>query len=228
VIQFSKCRLWLVRHGQTDWNAQGLVQGQTPTSLNAEGFREAQTLADYFAGRPFVAVFSSDLPRAAQTAQAIADRLGLSVEHSTDLRERSFGRYEGFTARQVREARAALGLPQTGDLSDWTGMPNIESNEAVWQRASAALQRISDRFPDQDVVVVTHGGVMARAVYRVLEIDDRKPRRFALSNGIVVVLQQREGDFHLLSLVDVPLIFENQPSIDTATMSQIPGKPAVG
>jgi broad specificity phosphatase PhoE len=211
-------RLWLVRHGQTDWNAAGRIQGHTPTELNATGRAQAAALAAQLAGKTFAAVWSSDLPRAAQTAEALAKPHNLPVQTTPDLRERSFGNFEGASSDEIRAARTALGLEQTGDLADWTGMPGIESNDALWERVAGILRQLSDQYPDQDVLVATHGGVLARAVYRTLAIPDGTPRRFPLSNGIVAVLQYRKDAFYLLSLVDMNLVTGQRPAADTATM----------
>jgi len=213
-------RLWLVRHGQTDWNAQGRIQGHTPTELNEAGRGQARALAEMLAvgGDKFAAIWSSDLPRAHQTAEILAGKLGMQVQGTTNLRERSFGRYEGSTSDEIRDARTALGLEQTGDLADWTGMPGIESNDVLWERVSVFLRELSAKYPDQDVLVVTHGGVIARAVYRILGIADGVPRRFPLSNGIVAIVQWRQDAFYLLSLVDMGLVIGEKPTTDTATM----------
>jgi 2,3-bisphosphoglycerate-dependent phosphoglycerate mutase len=211
-------RLWLVRHGQTDWNATGRIQGHTPTELNAAGRVQAEALAQQLSGKTFAAVWSSDLPRALQTAEFLAQPRGMRVQTTELLRERSFGQYEGATSDEIRAARTSLGLEQTGDLADWTGMPGIESNDALWERVAGFLRELSDRYADQDVLVVTHGGVIARAVYRVLGIADGVPRRFPLSNGIVAILQYRQDAFYLLSLVDMGLVVGNRPYVDTATM----------
>jgi broad specificity phosphatase PhoE len=211
-------RLWLVRHGQTDWNAAGRIQGHTPTQLNAIGCDQAAALAAQLAGKRFAAIWSSDLPRASQTADALAKPHNLPVQLTPDLRERSFGKYEGASSDEIRSARTALGLEQTGDLADWTGMPGIESNDSLWSRVAAFLQSLSSRYPDDDVLVVTHGGVLSRAIYRSLLIPDGTPRHFPLSNGIVAILQYRTDAFYLLSLIDMNLLANQPPVPDTATM----------
>lgn len=213
-------RLWLVRHGQTDWNVAGRIQGQTPTELNAQGRREAQLLADLFAKnpRPFAACYSSDLPRAAQTAHILVERLGIPMHLLNALREREFGSLEGAFPDQIRAARAVAGTTQTADLADWTGVTGVESDVALYQRVAAALVEISDGHPDQDVLVVTHGGVIARVVYRALGIPDGTPRHFPLSNGVVVVLQWHGAHFHVLTFADLPFLAGAPLAPDTALM----------
>jgi 2,3-bisphosphoglycerate-dependent phosphoglycerate mutase len=215
----SAARLWLIRHGQTDWNVEGRIQGQTPTELNAQGRKEAQMLADLFAdnARKFAVCYASDLPRAMQTAQIVADRLTVSVTAAAALRERDFGSLEGANPAQIRAAREASGTPLTADLADWSGVRGVESDAAVYQRVAAGLREISQRHAGQDVLVVTHGGVIARVVYRSLGIPDGTPRHFPLSNGIVAVVRWHEDHFHLLTLADLPFVLTGAPpAADTA------------
>ena len=222
----TPARLWLIRHGETDWNRQGRVQGHTPTHLNAHGRQQAETLARILAarnaqGQKFHAIYSSDLPRAFETAQPIAAALQLSIEQTAELRERSFGQYEGATNAEIQASRAALGLAPNNDMADWTGMPGIESNATLWERISTVLRRIAATHAGEDVLIVTHGGVLSRAMFETLQIPDGSARRFPLSNSLVAILQWREPihAFYLLSLADLPLITGiSPPEPDTATV----------
>lgn len=216
----APARLWLIRHGQTDWNAAGRIQGQSPTELNAEGRREARDLSVILARTPrrFAACYASDLPRATQTAEILAAPHRLIVTPESALRERTFGPLEGAWPTEIRAARAQASLGHSGDLADWTGMPGVESNDSLWQRSSAALRAISQRHADQDVLVVTHGGVIARILYRTLEIPDGTPRYFPLSNGIVVIIECHPAHFALVTLADMLLLAGDRRSPDTAMM----------
>ncbi len=213
-------RLWLVRHGQTDWNAAGRVQGHIPTDLNLEGRAQSLALGKLLADRPFAALYSSDLPRALQTSELLLQgaKLSVPIQSTEQLRERSFGPYEGATSPEIRAPRTALGLSSTGDLADWTGMPGIESNNALWSRIQATLKNISAQHSAQDVLVITHGGVIAQAINHILGIPEGTPRRYPLSNGIVAILQYRPDAWHMLSLIDVPLALNAQSfaTIDTS------------
>jgi len=212
-------RLWLVRHGQTDWNVAGRIQGQTPTELNAQGRLEAQRLAELFAKNPrrFAWCYTSDLPRAAQTAHILAERLSLEVSTMVGLREREFGSLEGAYPEQIRAARAASGTKPTADLADWSGVTGVETDGALYERVSGALREIAGKHADEDVLVVTHGGAMGRVIYRALGIPDGTPRHFPLSNGMVAVLCWHEDHFHVLTLVDLPFFLAGAaPATDTA------------
>ena len=102
--------LILVRHGQTDWNVAGRYQGQTDIPLNAVGLQQARALADKLPRRPYAALYSSDLARAAQTAKLLASALDLPVRFDRRLREICQGEWEGKSLQQVSEQFAGLKL----------------------------------------------------------------------------------------------------------------------
>jgi broad specificity phosphatase PhoE len=137
--------LLLVRHGETDWNATGRLQGHTDRPLNEYGRRQAQELAERLAGDGIDVVYASDLARARETAEIIADRLGLGVRVDPDLREKNWGNWEGLTA----DERARV---------EFEG----ESTEAHRKRVLRAVRRIVAEHPEERVVVVTHGGSLRR------------------------------------------------------------------
>jgi broad specificity phosphatase PhoE len=138
--------LLLVRHGETDWNADGRLQGQTDRPLSDFGRRQAQQLAEELRGEELEAVYSSDLARARETAEIVGERLGLPVVFDPDLREKDWGTWEGLTTVER-------------DRVEFVG----ESTEAHQERTLRALRRISERHPGAErVLVVTHGGSMRR------------------------------------------------------------------
>ena len=137
--------LLLVRHGETDWNAEGKLQGHTDRPLNDYGRRQAQALADRLAGENIDAVYASDLSRARETAEIVGERLGLTVAVDADLREKNWGNWEGLTSEE------RLHIEFEG-----------ETSEAHRDRMLSAVQRIVERHPEGRIVVVTHGGSLRR------------------------------------------------------------------
>ncbi len=97
----------LVRHGETDWNRERRLQGQLDVPLNVQGLEQAAQLGKALAGERFDAVYASDLSRAKQTAQALADRVGATVRDDAGLRERHYGQFEGLTYAEVAEKHPA-------------------------------------------------------------------------------------------------------------------------
>ena len=141
--------LLLVRHGETDWNADGRWQGHADVPLNERGRAQAQALAEQLAAEePLDVVYSSDLARARETAEIVARRLGVELVLERDLREIDVGSREGRTWSEI------------DDVPEWDGEPH----EAHGVRVVSALLRIA-RAHDGRVLVVTHGG----SVRRVLE-----------------------------------------------------------
>lgn len=143
--------LLLVRHGETDWNAEGRLQGHTDRPLNPYGREQAKALAERLAGDGIGAVYASDLSRARETAEIVGRRLGLTVVIDPDLREKNWGSWEGLTGTE-RERVEYVG----------------ETTEEHAERIIRAVRRIAERHPDERVLVVTHGGSVRRiqaAVY---------------------------------------------------------------
>ncbi len=99
----KSCRLYLVRHGQTEWNIEGRMQGQKDSSLTAVGISQAEAMGLRLKSVNFAAAFSSDLLRAYRTAQIIAKERRLAVIARRELRERSFGKLDGKLVSQVRK-----------------------------------------------------------------------------------------------------------------------------
>jgi len=137
--------LLLVRHGETDWNAEGRLQGHTDRPLNDFGRRQANELADRLAGDDIAAIYASDLVRAKETAEIVGARLCLPVVVDPDLREKDWGSWEGLTSSE------RLTVEYEG-----------ETTEDHRDRTLRALARIVERHPRQRVVVVTHGGSLRR------------------------------------------------------------------
>jgi len=135
----------LVRHGETDWNAAGRLQGHTDRPLSDYGRDQARRLADELAGEAFDAVYASDLARARETAEIVGERLQLPVVLDADLREKDWGTWEGLTPPE------RMGVELVG-----------ESTEQHRRRMLRALGRIAAKHPYGRVLVVTHGGSMRR------------------------------------------------------------------
>jgi broad specificity phosphatase PhoE len=139
------CTLLLVRHGETDWNAAGRLQGHTDRPLNDYGRMQARRLAEQLHGDGIAAIYASDLVRARETAEILGERLGLPVVLDADLREKNWGTWEGLTPDE------RLNVEFEG-----------ETTEEHRERVLRAVRRIAERHPGRRVVVVTHGGSLRR------------------------------------------------------------------
>jgi probable phosphoglycerate mutase len=140
--------LLLARHGETDWNRELRIQGSSDTDLNDVGRAQARALADELAGEQLDAIYSSDLRRARETAEIVATGRGLDVRLDADLRERSFGSWEGLTRAEIAE--------RFPDIEHHDG----ETDEQVRRRVLDAVHRIVLAHPGEEVLVVSHGGAL--------------------------------------------------------------------
>lgn len=150
--------LLLVRHGETNWNAERRWQGHADIPLNERGRKQAAELAERLAAERIEAIYTSDLSRARDTADLVGARLGVAVVADPDLREIDVGPIEGLTAEEAKP------------FDGWQGEPK----EAHATRILTAIGRIARRHPHGRVLVVTHGGSMRR-VHEHLGLADDGP-----------------------------------------------------
>ncbi len=152
-------RLFAVRHGRTAWNAELRIQGHRDEPLDALGRWQAEQLAQALAGEPLAAVYSSDLQRAAATAEPLARQQGLAVQPDPGLRERSFGEFEGFTHAHI-EHRWPVAARRWRERDPGFGPPGGEKLADFYDRSVASVLRLTAGHPGQAVLVVAHGGVL--------------------------------------------------------------------
>jgi broad specificity phosphatase PhoE len=159
---------WFLRHGETDWNAQGLSQGQVDIPLNPTGLAQAHAAAGLLRGRGIVSIVSSPLSRARDTADIVAAALGLGVSLQDDLREVAFGVHEG----------TPMGGAWFPEWVDGTSTPEgAESFVALRARAVAALTTaLAHPAP---VLVVAHG-----ALFRALRAEMGLPANVRTPNAL--------------------------------------------
>lgn len=177
-------QLHLVRHGQSTWNVEGRLQGQTPhPELTDLGRAQAQAAADLLAERitGTVAVVSSDLVRARQSADIIAATLGVAVVDDPDLREQSVGDLEGRLTSALEATPAAEGDTHLSEVR-WGGG---ESLEDVHLRLAAPVARALSATHDH-VVWVTHGITTSVALARLAGRSHRDVEWDPIANGAVV------------------------------------------
>lgn len=157
--------LVLVRHGQTDWNIQGRYQGQADVPLNNTGLAQARELAQTLTGEHFDAIYSSDLQRARQTAEALGQALGLPVQIDRRLREINQGDWEG---RIFTDIKALFAQQIAAREKDPLGVrpPGGESVGEVAERIAAATQDIVHAHPNGRVLIVSHGLSIATLIAR--------------------------------------------------------------
>jgi broad specificity phosphatase PhoE len=152
------CTLYLVRHGQTDWNVAKTIQGQTDIPLNAKGEDQAHELKNALRDVKFDAVFSSDLLRAKRTAEILTLERNLAIKTAEAIRERQFGVYEGKPMLDTFEKLHEY-------LDEYKNHPHIlesqvETNEQFMGRVITFIREVSVAYSGKRVLLVSHGNLM--------------------------------------------------------------------
>lgn len=162
-------KLGWIRHGETDWNVLGRIQGQTDIPLNANGRMQAEAIAARLSRKDWDWIATSDLQRALDTAKQIERTTGIPV-HQVEprLREKSFGQLEGLTVEQRRLWREQADAEAEASGAERTADEGVESDESVIQRAVSWLDETQSRCAGERILVVSHGGLLARVLPRLL------------------------------------------------------------
>ncbi|MBI3346807.1 MAG: histidine phosphatase family protein [Burkholderiales bacterium] len=194
-------RLILIRHGETAWNRATRIQGHTDIPLSPLGLAQAERLAEALADEPLTAIYSSDLSRARQTAEALARARHLPVRFDTQLRERAFGRFEGLSWDEISQ-----GFPE--DAARWRRRePDFEvgggeSLNAFSARCLEAARRAAAAHPGQDIALVAHGGVLDCLYRAATRAALDAPRSWQLGNAAINRLLATAEGFTLIGWND--------------------------
>ncbi len=177
-------RLIVVRHGETTYNAQRRLTGQSNIPLNALGELQTDALRDCLETEQFDAIVSSDLERTRIAAKAIASNHDLPLLEDGDLRELAFGEWEGYTYDEI--------LARDGErVSLWrtdpteNAPPGGENVTQLRDRCARALHRWQEQYPEGSVLWVTHGGLIGVLLCHVLGIDLKRRWQFRHDNASI-------------------------------------------
>ncbi|MCH7998658.1 MAG: histidine phosphatase family protein [Chloroflexi bacterium] len=174
-------------------NRELRLQGQVEFPLTERGRRQAKELAASLAERQVIAVYSSPIRRALDTAETIAGRLGLTVEVQTALQEYDFGKLSGLTWPEIREQRPQLIEQLLSDSAEYPDYPGEEGREPFRQRVCEALWAISERHAgEKSVAVVTHAGPIGVFLLDVLQRGYHRPMPFTVDNASVTAVEITE------------------------------------
>lgn len=195
--------IWLVRHGETDWNASMRVQGSTDIPLNATGRRQAERVADRLVHAGVSAIYCSPLTRTAETAEPLARALRMGIQVEPTIAERRYGVFQGLTPDEI-----ALRYPEA--YARWQARDTAfaprggESMQDFRQRVRDGFAGIAASHPGETVAVFSHGGV-ADMVYRLAHaIDLSQQRKWPVPNAGIHHLRICQDDILVLTwgLVD--------------------------
>jgi probable phosphoglycerate mutase len=192
----SVTTLVLVRHGETAWNAEGRVQGQTDVPLSEVGRAQAAALVPVLAAGGFGAIYSSDLMRVRETAQPTARALGLELRLEAGLRERHYGMFETLTYVECRE-RYPTEFERFRVKELEFDFGSGESLQAFNARSLASVGAIAARHVGETVLVFTHGGVLEMLYREATACGLRSARDFDIPNAAINRFEHAAGRWQL-------------------------------
>ncbi|MBK3494925.1 histidine phosphatase family protein [Viridibacillus sp. YIM B01967] len=178
----------VVRHGETDWNALGKLQGVTDVPLNDRGIQQAKECGQFLKESEWAAIFTSPLTRAKRTAEIINEQLQIPLIEIDQFKERAFGDAEGMDPEERLKA-----FPN----KQYT---NQEHFDTVLARLRDGLAEIHEQYPNDRVILVAHGAVI-HSLFTLLENGDIFPQQVRLANaGVSYITIQEDrwllGDFN--------------------------------
>lgn len=170
------CTIYLTRHGETEWNEKKLIQGHTDIPLNTKGKEQAKLLGKQLKDIDFDVVFSSDLLRAANSAEIIIKEKEMTVIKIKSLRERFFGRFEGKSLDEMRKAFGEVMLV-TKEKQKKLNIYDVENDEEIIARLIPFMKKTAKQYIGKKILMVTHGGLLRAFLsyvnYEVPEYSDR-------------------------------------------------------
>ena len=194
----------LIRHGETEWNSQKRMQGHSNSDLSEVGRGQIQALGELMKNVSFDHIYSSDSLRTRQTAEAITQYSGHTLQFDQRIREKNLGVFEGLTSTEAKERH-----PEVYRLFKTAGANYVidegESTQQLLERALEFIEEIRLRHPQERVVMVTHGGVVRVLMKYTLGLSIDAPTRFIIKNtgifGLIWnenwLVTQMGGVYHL-------------------------------
>ena len=183
--------MWLIRHGQTDWNLANIVQGQSDIPLNRTGIAQANALALKLKGTKFDAIYSSDLSRALTTANIVAEQLNLPVNTDPRLREIRQGAWEGSAIAEIK-ATYPDEFDRKNENPNIPVSPGAETVTEVVTRITQAAHDIHAAHDDQRVLLFSHGFVIATLYCVANGIPIQEAGQYIPENGNPLVIKLKK------------------------------------
>lgn len=183
--------IYIVRHGQTEWNLLGKTQGHGNSDLTPKGMEQAELLADSMTKYPIDYIYSSDLGRAYQTAEIIGNKLSIEVEKTEALREMNFGTWEGRIIKDIIEEDPEL-------YKMWRNEPHLakipqgETLSQIKERTDAFIKEINEKYDGKHIVLVTHSLCARIMLLSFLDSDVKNIYRINQANTALNIIELRD------------------------------------
>ena len=201
--------IYLVRHGQTNWNILGKTQGHGNSNLTEKGINQAKDLAESMIKYPIDYIYSSDLGRAVETAEIIANKFDKEVITTPALREMGFGEWEGLLIKEIQENYADI-------YKTWRNQPHLaeipggETLQIIKERTDKFLQELNEKYDGKHIVLVTHSVTARVILLSVLNSAMENIYRINQGNTALNVIEFRDYGPDVIKMNDTSHINVNQ------------------
>lgn len=194
-------RLYLIRHGETDWNKQKKFQGWTDIDLNENGKMQAELLGERFKDIKVDEIYSSPLQRSVNTAKPIAQIKNLSIIENENFKEINFGEWEGLTVSEIYEKAGEdfvtfMKKPEEGTF------PGDGSFANVTKRIAEGLEEVLDGKEDKNIVIVSHGGIVRLTISYLMNFPGDWYNKTWIDNTSVSVIELSKNRGNLLRVLN--------------------------
>jgi broad specificity phosphatase PhoE len=201
--------IYIVRHGETVYNTQGIAQGHNDSSLTPQGIEQAESLRSELKNIHFDAAFSSDLLRAKRTAEIITLQRQLVINTTQLLRERSYGQYEGKPSSLFREESKKI-LDQIKDLTKEERRkvkfaPDVESDDEIATRLVTFIREVAITYSGKTILVVSHGGIMRAFLNHLAWSGEKELEAGSIENTAYIKLESDGVEFSVTETKGVKL-----------------------
>ena len=183
--------IYIVRHGQTEWNLLGKTQGHGNSDLTPKGIEQAELLADSMTKYPIDYIYSSDLGRAYQTAEIIGNKLNIEVEKTEALREMNFGTWEGRIIKDIIEEDPEL-YKMGRNEPHLAKIPQGETLSQIKERTDAFIKEINEKYDGKHIVLVTHSLCARIMLLSFLDSDVKNIYRINQANTALNIIELRD------------------------------------
>ncbi|KNF07442.1 phosphoglycerate mutase Gpm [Gottschalkia purinilytica] len=184
-------KLYLVRHGQSEWNILNKVQGQEDTKLTEQGIAQAKKVANRLSKEDIDLIYCSDLKRAHDTAKIIGDKINLPVNSLKDFREINFGIWQGLTLDEVKEKYKEQNIIWRTEPHNFK-LDRAEKLIDVQERMMNKVNDILKNNPDKNVLIVSHGTAIKSLLLGILNIDLSNYGKISIGNVGLSIIEFRD------------------------------------
>lgn len=201
--------IYIVRHGQTEWNILGKTQGHGNSDLTAKGIEQAELLANSMIKYPIDYIYSSDLGRAYQTAEIIGNKLNVEVQKTEALREMNFGTWEGRLISDIMEENPTL-YKQWRNEPHLARIPQGETLDMIKKRTDEFIKEINEKYDGKHIVLVTHSLCARIILLSFLDSNVKNIYKINQGNTALNIVELRDYGPVVMKMNDTSHIINNE------------------